>query len=187
VKKRVFILFLVAQIATKGSAWAGSLVGVVVGVSDGDTLTLVDDRRIQHKVRLAGIDAPEKKQDFGQRAKQNLSAMTYGRQVTVDGNKTDRYGRFVGKVMIGGVDVNLRQIELGFAWFYRDYERELTLEDRMAYASAECAAREAKKGLWRLPSPQPPWEFRRGPVAAPTLRPPAAECGPTQLRSVAQA
>jgi len=102
-----------------------------------DTLTILDAGKSQHKGRLAEIDAPEKRQDFGERAKQSLSGMTFGRLVTVDGHKTDRYGRLVGKVKIGQTDLNLRQIELGFAWHYKAYEREQSAGDRIAYAAAE--------------------------------------------------
>jgi endonuclease YncB( thermonuclease family) len=143
------------------SACAESITGVVVGVADGDTLTVLDDHQLQHKVRLAGIDAPEKGQDFGQRSKQNLSAMTYRMQVVVEGKKLDRYGRFVGKVLVHGVDVNLKQVEDGMAWHYKAYEREQTPEDRLAYDTAEDAAKSLRKGLWSMNGAQPPWVFRR--------------------------
>jgi endonuclease YncB( thermonuclease family) len=112
-------------------ARAESLSGIVIGVADGDTITVLDDRLQQHKVRLAGIDAPEKGQDFGLRSKQNLSSMTYRMQAVVEGKKIDRYGRLVGKVLVGGMDVDLKQIEAGMAWFYRAYEREQPVMDRL--------------------------------------------------------
>jgi len=153
--------FLVAATATAAAAADATISGLVVGVADGDTLTVLDAQYRQHRVRLAGIDAPEKRQAFGQRAKQNLSAMTYLRQADVQGGKFDRYGRIVGKVTVGGTDVNLRQVEVGLAWHYRRYAREQSPLDREAYAAAESAAKGALRGLWALPSPTPPWEFRR--------------------------
>lgn len=93
-----------------------TITGEVIGISDGDTITILDPQRVQHRVRLAGIDAPERHQDFGNRSKQSLSAMAYRQQATVETNKTDRYGRLVGKVVINGEDVNLHQVRRGMAW-----------------------------------------------------------------------
>lgn len=143
------------------ASWSGTLTGVVVGVSDGDTITVLDPDRRQHKVRLAGIDAPEKRQDFGHRSKQSLSDLTYRQQASVLGNKIDRYGRLVGKVVVGGADVNLEQVRRGMAWHYKAYEREQPVEDRLTYTEAEDAARAAQIGLWLIPEPTPPWVFRR--------------------------
>ncbi|MBL8309474.1 MAG: thermonuclease family protein [Burkholderiales bacterium] len=140
--------------------WA-DVTGLVVGVSDGDTITVLDESKTQHKIRLAGIDAPEKKQAFGQRSKEHLSDLVYRKTVTVEGNKTDRYGRTVGKVLVDGVDANLEQVKAGFAWHYKQYQREQKKADRALYSAAEDEAREAKRGLWRDPSPTPPWEFRK--------------------------
>jgi endonuclease YncB( thermonuclease family) len=160
-RRQTFFGFILLAILGVSSAWAEAVTGIVIGISDGDTLTLLDQHHDQHKVRLAGIDAPEKRQDFGQRAKQNLSAMAYGQQATVEGRKIDRYGRLIGKVIVGGTDVNLRQIEMGLAWHYKAYEREQMPGDRLAYAAAENAARSLRRGLWASPQPTPPWEFRR--------------------------
>lgn len=116
-------------------ACAEELAGRVVGVADGDTITMLDQERHEHKIRLAGIDAPEKHQAFGQRSKQALSDAVFNRMVTVDWSKRDKYGRLVGKIFLpGGVDANLRQIELGLAWHYRAYEREQLLADRQVRA-----------------------------------------------------
>jgi endonuclease YncB( thermonuclease family) len=168
VLKQSFVGFTVVLALFASPARAETLSGIVIGVADGDTITVLDDRLHQHKVRLAGIDAPEKGQDFGQRSKQNLAAMAHGRQVMVEGHKIDRYGRFVGKVMVGGTDVNLRQIEMGLAWHYKAYEREQTPDDRDAYAAAENAAKGLRTGLWSLPSAQSPWEYRRRRATAPS-------------------
>lgn len=148
------------------SVFAASIEGRVVGVADGDTITVVDDERQQHRVRLAGIDAPEKRQDFSQRSKQSLSDLVYRQQVMVETGKTDRYGRLVGKVIANGQDVNLEQVLRGMAWHYKAYQREQSPPDRQAYAAAENAARASGAGLWAMPSPSPPWEFRGAARAA---------------------
>jgi endonuclease YncB( thermonuclease family) len=140
---------------------AGPIEGQVVGVSDGVTITILDAQRQQHKIRLAGIDAPEKRQDFGNRAKQSLSDLVFRKRVNIETGKTDRYGRLVGKVLTDGMDVNLEQVRRGMAWHYKAYEREQAPDDRQAYAAAENAARTSRAGLWAMPNPTPPWEFRR--------------------------
>lgn len=140
-------------------AQAATLEGKVVSISDGDTLTvLVDGREV--KVRVAGIDAPEKKQAFGQRSKEHLSDCSFDKAVSVEWSKTDRYGRTIGKVLADGVDCGLRQIELGMAWHYKAYAKEQTPVDRTAYADAESQASARKVGLWSGSHPTPPWEFR---------------------------
>lgn len=142
-------------------AGAADFSGRVVGVADGDTITVLAHPNIQHKVRLAGIDAPEKNQAFGKRSKQSLSDLVFNRQVTVLTHKSDRYGREVGKVLVDGLDANLEQIRRGMAWHYKAYEREQSAEDRALYSAAEVQARMQRSGLWRDASPEPPWEYRR--------------------------
>lgn len=144
-----------------GVATAATLEGRVVGVADGDTITVLDNTNTQFKIRLAGIDAPEKKQDFGNASKKSLSELVYDQQVTVDWHKEDRYGRIVGKVMRDNVDINLEQIKKGMAWFYRNYQNELELDDRLNYLHAEEAAVKNQIGIWSLQSPIPPWDFRK--------------------------
>lgn len=139
---------------------ADSLIGVVVGISDGDTITVLADRKT-HKVRLAGIDTPESKQPYGQKAKEILSDLTYRKSAQIEWSKADRYGRIVGKVTVGGTDVCLEQIRQGMAWHFKRYENEQPLEDRLAYAKAEEVARSAKNGLWSDSNPIPPWEWRK--------------------------
>lgn len=153
-------IFLLAVL--NGSlAIAATLQGQVVGVSDGDTVTVLDASRRQHRVRLAGIDAPEKKQAFGARSQHSLSEMVFRKQVIVSYGKTDRYGRIVGKVLLASLDVGLEQVKLGMAWHYKAYEREQSTVDRLAYAQAEVDAQSEKRGLWRDARPVPPWDFRR--------------------------
>lgn len=144
-----------------GPVSAEELQGVVVGVADGDTVTVLDADRVEHKVRLAGIDAPERRQAFGTRSRQALASRVFNRSVTVDWHKRDRYGRLVGKVLVENKDAGLDLVAAGLAWHYKAYEREQALPDRLAYAEAERVARESRVGLWADGDPVPPWEFRR--------------------------
>lgn len=155
--------WLVAFALSGLSLWvqAAEIAGRVVSISDGDTITGLDSQCVQHKARLQGIDAPEKKQPVGQRSKEHLSNQVFNRFVTVQHDKRDRYQRLVGKVMHYGVDVNLGMVSVGFAWHYKDYEKEQSFADRAAYAAAEDDARRARRGLWADPRPVPPWEFRK--------------------------
>lgn len=146
--------------AASAPAEAREVVGRIVSVADGDTVTLLDGEKRQQKVRLDGIDAPEKGQAFGDRSKQSLSELAYGRDARADCQKTDKYRREVCKVYVDGGDVGLDQIKRGMAWHFKRYESEQRPEDRRAYADAEVEARKAKRGLWRDPQPVPPWDFR---------------------------
>uniref|UniRef100_UPI0035B077BF thermonuclease family protein n=1 Tax=Hylemonella sp. TaxID=2066020 RepID=UPI0035B077BF len=137
------------------------ITGRVVSVTDGDTVTVLDAAKVQHKVRLAGIDAPEKSQAFGQRSRESLVELVAGKTVIVETYKKDRYGRSIGKVLVNGRDMNFEQIRRGLAWFYRQYEVELSPDDRQIYDRAESEAKDYKKGLWSDRNPVPPWEFRR--------------------------
>lgn len=141
-------------------AKADQLVGRVVGVADGDTITVLDATQAQHRIRLMGIDAPEKKQPFGAAAKQHLASQVYDKSVMVEYAKRDRYGRIIGKVMLDGRDVCLEQIKAGLAWHYKKYAAEQAMEDRDRYAAAEDSARNQRVGLWADPAPVAPWEYR---------------------------
>lgn len=158
--KPILTLLIVAFVALPLSA--EPIVGKVVGVADGDTLTVLDALKHQHKIRLSGIDAPEGGQAFGHRSKEALSDCAFGKQASVDGDKADRYGRRVGKVLVNGIDCNLRQIELGLAWHFVKYASERPAHESKAYAAAETAARAAKRGLWADPHAMPPWDWRDG-------------------------
>jgi len=149
------VLFLALQVQ------AETLLGKVIHVQDGDSITVLDDTRTQHKIRLTGIDAPEKRQAFGNVSKESLAEQVAGQSVAVEWNKVDRYGRKVGKVLLEGRDCNLEQVKRGLAWHYKQYQREQSLADRQSYADAEVKARAAKVGLWRDGAPMPPWDFRR--------------------------
>lgn len=160
IDQRIFVtLFLIILYPT--SLCAEELRGRVVGISDGDTLTLLDDNQTQHRVRLAGIDAPESAMEWGSRAKKALSQIVFRQHIAVFWTKKDRYGRILGKVMFDGKDINLHLVAQGMAWHYKKYQNEQTLEDRDMYSRAENESRLQQKGLWSDPHPIPPWEWRR--------------------------
>lgn len=142
------------------STLAGELTGKVVHVSDGDSMIVLANGTEQ-RVRMHGIDAPERKQPYNRKARQSLAELVAGKTVTVQYDKEDKYGRIVGKVLVNGTDAGLVQLQRGMAWFYRFYQGELEPEDRAAYAQAEDLARRDRLGLWAEPQPVPPWEFRR--------------------------
>ncbi len=142
-------------------AQASPLKGRVIHVADGDTITVLDPSQESFRIRLAGIDAPEKAQPWGKVSKQAMSDRVAGREVVVEWHKRDRYHRLIGVVRVDGVDAGLAQVAEGLAWHYLDYEKEQTPEDRTRYADAERAARAEGKGLWRDTDPIPPWVWRR--------------------------
>lgn len=165
---RGLVLLLLWQAPT---APAAELEGRVVHVADGDTLTVLDDQNQQHKVRLAGIDAPERSQPFGRRATTELANLTKNKRVIVDWTKTDRYRRIIGVVWVTPdnctickptLDAGLALIGDGLAWHYRAYERDQTFDDRRDYRQAEAEARARHAGLWTDTDPTPPWNWRRG-------------------------
>ncbi len=133
----------------------------VVGVSDGDTLTVRMESGNQERIRLATIDAPETGQPYSQASKKSLSDLVFGKQVRVEEIGRDRYGRMVGEVRLGGLNVNVEQIRRGFAWHYKAYEHQQSAEQRRVYSFAEETARAAKVGLWRDQNPVPPWAWRK--------------------------
>ena len=134
--------------------------GTVVGISDGDTITVQDKSNNEHKVRLMGIDAPEKSQVFGNQAKQTLSNYIYKKEVSVEYKKLDKYKRIVGKVTLDGQDICLKMIVDGMAWHYTEYDKEQSKTDRDLYREAEAKAREMKVGLWHQADAIKPSEFR---------------------------
>lgn len=163
-------IILCILLLAHGFAIAETIQGKVVKVADGDTITVLDQAETQHKIRLSGIDAPEKGMSFGQKSKQHLSDLVAGRVVTVETTKIDRYKRNVGKVLVDGQDANLAQVEAGFAWHYKAYQWEQSPADRMTYSLAEERAREAKKGLWLDREPVPPWDWRKDQAGRPEGR-----------------
>jgi len=139
----------------------GTFTDRVVGVADGDTITVMYDGR-GVRVRIHGIDAPEKGQPFGQRAKQFVSDLVFGKDVTVRPVTKDRYGRTVAEVILDdGRSLGEELVRAGLAWWYKRYSNDATLGD------LENEARIAKRGLWSDPNPTPPWEFRHASKRAP--------------------
>ena len=137
-------------------ASAASFSGQVVGVSDGDTISVMHDGKAE-KIRLNGIDCPESHQDFGQRAKQFTSDHVFNKTVTVEVSDYDKYGRTVGDVILpDGRNLNKELVSAGFAWWYKQYSHDQSLGE------LEAAARGAKRGLWADPAPVAPWDFRHG-------------------------
>jgi endonuclease YncB( thermonuclease family) len=145
---------------TQTSQSSQVLQGKVVGVFDGDTIIVLDANNQTSKVRLKGIDAPEKSQAFGQQAKQNLSSLIFDQNVRVEWQERDRYQRIIGKVESGGLDICLKMIDAGYAWHYKRFQQSQSSSDRIGYAQAENRSRQQKIGLWQDPNPTPPWDYR---------------------------
>jgi endonuclease YncB( thermonuclease family) len=151
----------------------------VVGIVDGDTLTVLDAQQRRVRIRLATLDAPERKQAWGQRARQYLASRTWRKTVEVTPLQHDRYGRLIAIVRLPcqpadcqGEDVGLAILNTGMAWFSRRYAHDRTDRDQRLYAAAERAARAARQGLWQDPHPIPPWRWRyANPAATGTLSP----------------
>ncbi|MDP2152228.1 MAG: thermonuclease family protein [Methylotenera sp.] len=130
--------------------------GRVVGISDGDTLTVLDASNTQFKIRLAAIDAPEKAQPFGQHGKQQLSDFCYGKSASVKVVSVDRYGRTVGDIDCAGINANQAMVQSGLAWVYRKYDKGYG----HLYALEE-EARKSRRGLWADSNPIAPWDWRK--------------------------
>jgi len=134
--------------------------GTVVEVVDGDTLTISDAQNTHREIRLKGIDAPEYGQKFGDASRDYLARLVFGKYVRIEYEKVDQYGRLVGTVWVNGNDECLEQLKAGLAWHYKNYETEQLPAERQLYAHAEQEARAQALGLWKDPSPTPPWEYR---------------------------
>ena len=141
---------------------ADTLTGKVIRIIDGDTVVVLVEGNVQEKIRLSGIDAPERKQPFGTVSRQLLASMAFEKTVIVDFDKRDRWGRIIGKIIFEEQDLNLSQIEKGLAWHYKTYQVEQSEEDRELYSQAEIRARSSKAGLWSDPHAIPPWNWRKG-------------------------
>jgi micrococcal nuclease len=140
--------------AAQGPRYPYTIVGEVVGVTDGDTIKVLRGKAL-YKVRLNGIDAPERKQAYGRKAKEFLSSLVFEKRVEVIVRDRDRYGRYVGDVMIGGKSASAELVAAGLAWQYVAYSKDRSL------TALQMAARSRGIGLWADRSPLPPWEFRR--------------------------
>lgn len=135
------------------SLYANSITCKVVNVSDGDTVTVLCDKNDQIKLRLFGIDAPEKKQAYGQKSKQALSSMIAAQEVQIVTHGHDRYSRTIATIFLNDVDINAEQVKNGMAWAYVKYSKK--------YVLLEEAARKERVGLWNDNNPTPPWEWRK--------------------------
>jgi len=165
IKKAALIIAAIGAILYPQLDLTKEVKGRVVGITDGDTLTLLAEGNRQVKVRLAEIDTPESKQPYGSRAKQELSSLAYDKRVRVKVQATDKYGRTVGRVYVDGdpatqvptVDVNAEMVRRGAAWVYRGYSND------PSFLFLEEEAKREKRGLWSLPESQrtPPWEWRK--------------------------
>ena len=165
-------LVLFCLLIQSGQILADTIEGRVVGVSDGDTVTVLDGSKSQHKIRLAGIDAPESKQAFGNVAKKRMADMVFGKEVRVDYRKTDKYGRTIGCIWVASaecqgsdcpktLDAGKTLLTMGLAWHYKQYANEQPKEEREQYSFAEFEARVKKVGLWIDAEPVPPWDWRK--------------------------
>lgn len=155
--------FGITSLLTAGLLWIGqsiaadTLSGRVVGVHDGDTITVLVEQ-VQFRIRLSEIDAPESKQAFGNRSKQSLSGLCFGKHAKVISSGKDRYGRVLGRVDCAGVEANVEQVRRGMAWVFDRYAKP----DSPLYRLQD-EARQDGRGLWADTNPVPPWEWRRRP------------------------
>jgi len=154
-KRAISIILLLLLIPSTSLAFTGK----VVSVADGDTVTLLTEGKSQIKVRLYGIDCPEKAQAFGTKAKRFTANLVFGKQVVVDPIDQDRYGRTVGVLSVQGVNLNEAILKTGYAWVYTRYCRKSFCS---GWQEIQEAAQAGHLGLWSNPNPTPPWEYRRG-------------------------
>jgi endonuclease YncB( thermonuclease family) len=152
---RLFCVMAAAILWAGAAAAADPVEWRVVNVHDGDTLTCLDEGNKQHRIRIDGIDAPERGQPFGTVARDRMTALAKGKTATIHGHGNDRYGRLLATVEIEGDDLGRRLVEEGLAWHYVQFNNDPLL------AAAEQKARAARRGLWADAKPVPPWEWRK--------------------------
>jgi len=154
-RTRIALPVAVTLVLLAAQRWGHhALEGKVVAVIDGDTIEVMQHGRAE-RIRLSGIDCPEKRQPFGSRAKERTSALAYGATVRVEPIGRDRYGRMLAEVFLpDGRSLNEELVRAGLAWWYRRYSQDARL------AQLEAEARAARVGLWAETKPVPPWEFR---------------------------
>jgi endonuclease YncB( thermonuclease family) len=175
-------LWALFESAVRGES--NSMTARVTRISDGDTLTVVDRRGHEYRVRLLGIDAPELGQPYSQVARSHLARLIGNQAVRITWEKKDRYDRLLAFVSRDGTNFNLALVSAGLAWFYRAYEKDLPLAERQRLDRAEAEARSSRRGLWQEPSPVPPWDYRaaqRGGSSARRQTPPPR--GPDPVES----
>lgn len=147
--------------AAARTAASAPIAAVAVGVDDGDSFVARKRDGAKIRVRIAGIDAPEKSQPWAAVARQRLRGLLVGREIRIKPLKTDPWGRYVALVEVDGEDLALAMIQDGLAWHFARYDRDLPSPLRPRYAQAEAQARERRAGLWQAPDPEPPWDFRK--------------------------
>ncbi len=151
--KRLFIILIIVFLPILCSAQRFSV--KVVGITDGDTFTCINDDNLQLKIRINGIDAPKKKQSFCNKSQEYLSSLIFGKRINIDVQSKDNYGRYLAYVYSpDGKDVALLMLHEGMAWHFTKYD------NNKVYSDAENVARKAKRGLWSDSSPIAPWDFR---------------------------
>jgi endonuclease YncB( thermonuclease family) len=178
VRLRILVFCLLALSSLAARAATESFEARVVGVADGDTITVLDANNVQRRIRLSGIDAPERGQPFSGRSKQSLRRMVMGKLVRIEWDEMDRYGRLVGKVWVTPAGINCTkepcpktldagraQLTVGLAWHYLG--RQQAEEDSLAYEFDETEARARRAGLWSESDPIAPWDWRHGLAGAP--------------------
>lgn len=148
---KIFLLFFLLLLSPGDE----KIVGKIIGVTDGDTVVLLTPEKTQIKVRLDAIDCPESHQAFGQRAKQFTSDFCFGKEAVLISHGKDRYGRTLGLIIIGKDTLNYELLNAGYAWHYKQYNKEKRLSEM------ELQARSKKLGLWVDKEPIAPWEFRK--------------------------
>jgi endonuclease YncB( thermonuclease family) len=162
--KAILLLLLFSSLAH------ADIMGLVVAVTDGDTIKVLDADNTEYKVRLTGIDAPERGQPYNKVSRDHLASMVAGKEVFVESDKQDIYGRELGKVWVQPSDcrscgktlnANYAQVMAGLAWWYRYYAKEQSPEDRGRYESAEDEAKARGWGLWADPDPMNPYQWRK--------------------------
>ncbi|MBT1702222.1 thermonuclease family protein [Chryseosolibacter indicus] len=145
----ILLFFLLVQFAEP------EITGSVTAIADGDTFTLLTPANKQIRVRLYGVDAPEKGQDFHNVSKQYLSDLIFKKKVVVKQINKDRYKRVVGIVTVEGINVNEALLKKGLVWHYTQYD------NNKEWAKLELKARKEKKAIWSMPNPTPPWNYRK--------------------------
>lgn len=178
-KISLFFVLLLGLISTAAHSSTTTFTGQVIDVGDGDTITILTQSNEKIKIRLLGIDCPESVQAHGEKAKQYLSSLVYGKRVRIEPETVDKYGRTVGMVLVNGANINEQIVANGHGWVFRkycnaDYCKEwLKLEDK---------ARKSGAGLWQDANPKPPWEWRaeqRSRESSGNVSPPAVVAAPT--------
>lgn len=151
----LLLLLFIAGCTPPAKEETSGLSGKVVGIADGDTFTLLLPDQTTKKIRLHGVDAPERRQPFGTVARQRLSELIFSKQVSVEEKDVDRYGRIVGIAFVDGRSVNEEMLRSGLVWHYTRYD------NNPEWAQLQAEARRARKGLWQDKSPVAPWEWRQ--------------------------